>query len=87
MLSKKAAKEWADTMENGLNKEIWMLCKQREWCIIVVNGGSLERGMLMQRSSRYETLNSTRCHSCELLLLYEALEGWKCLWPSLNFSA
>ena len=31
-----------------------------------------------------ELLTLTRCHSCRLPQLYEALEGWKSLRPSLQ---
>ena len=42
-------------------------------------------GGCMGRSPGNEPLTLTRYHSCGLPQLYEALEGWKFVWPSLQF--
>ena len=41
-------------------------------------------GEYVECSQGDEALNFTRCHSCGLLQLYEALEGWKSVWSSLQ---
>ena len=43
---------------------------------IGMNGRFFE-GMCMERSTEDEPMNLTRCQSCGLPQLYDALEGWK----------
>ena len=47
-----------------------------EWSRIGVCGGVC-KGECMGRSPGDEGITLTRCHSCGLLQLYEAFEGWR----------
>ena len=52
-----------------------MLDRQGEWCMIRVNGGGFFEGECLGCNPGDELLILSRCQSCGLPRLYEALEG------------
>ena len=70
-------KRWIDTAKDCLKKMSLDVRQARR----IVHDRSVwrmfVRGECMVRCPEDEPLILTRCHSCELKQLYEALEGWK----------
>ena len=58
-------KRWIYIVNDCLTKEVWVLGKQREWCMIAVNGEELGGGMFGV-SQGDEPPTFTRCYSCGL---------------------
>ena len=49
-------KRWIDSVSDCLKKEVWMLCKQGEWCMI----GGISVGQCLGSNREDESLIMTR---------------------------